>query len=76
MWFIFCIPFCLMMKSCCILYPEGTASESDKIWSASCVSSKTFAERQLLAKLLLDGRADPDKDFIHYVVLIGIQRGI
>ena len=55
---------------------KGTASESDKIWSASCVSSKTFAERQLLAKLLLDGRADPDKDFIHYVVLIGIQRGV
>ena len=37
---------------------------------------RTGAERQLLAKLLLDGRADPDKDFIHYVVLIGIQRRV
>ena len=75
MWFVFCISFCLMIKSCCILYPKELHQNLTKSGLLLCLL-KTFAERQLLAKLLLDGRANPDKDFIHYVILIGIQRGV
>jgi hypothetical protein len=34
MWFIFCIPFLLDDKELLHTISKGTASESDKIWSA------------------------------------------